>query len=93
MDPESLIPKLPDPKDLQPFPSQLSITYKGHTNKVRSISIDPLGKWLASGSDDATVKVWEITTGRLLKTFTFDEPISIVAWNPNKTVNLLCVAV
>ena len=48
IDPESLIPKLPNPKELKPFPSSLSITYKGHSEKVRSISIDPNGLYLAS---------------------------------------------
>lgn len=51
VDPETLIPKLPDPKDLQPFPSNLSIVFKGHekNRKIKSISVHPLGQFLASG--------------------------------------------
>lgn len=56
IEPEDLLPKLPSPKDLQPFPTIQSMIYNGHTDMVRCISIDPLGQYLLSGSDDMTVK-------------------------------------
>jgi len=93
VDQESLVPKLPDPKDLQPFPSREAIIYKGHESKVKSISINPTGHWLASGSDDCTVKVWEVSTGRLLKSWTLEESICTVSWNPNKSISILAVVV
>ncbi len=34
-DPQQLLPKLPKPKDLQPFPSQLTLRFLGHEAKVR----------------------------------------------------------
>ncbi|TPX66037.1 hypothetical protein SpCBS45565_g04703 [Spizellomyces sp. 'palustris'] len=92
IDPESLIPKLPNPRDLQPFPATLAITYKGHTARIRSISIDPTGQYLVSGSDDKTVRLWEIVSGRCLKTWTFDEPITFITWNPNKALSLIALA-
>lgn len=48
-DPEVLVPKLPKPKDLQPFPVTLAIRYTGHTKPVRSLSTDATGQWLLSG--------------------------------------------
>lgn len=54
IEPEALVPKLPSPRDLQPFPTTLSIEYKGHTDMVRSISTDKTGQYLLSGSDDCT---------------------------------------
>ncbi|KAJ8303055.1 hypothetical protein KUTeg_019451 [Tegillarca granosa] len=68
INPEDLIPKLPKPKDLQPFPTTQAMIYKGHSDIVRTISVDPTGQWLASGSDDETVKIWEVSTGRCMKT-------------------------
>lgn len=56
IDAEYLIPKLPSPKDLQPFPTVESLVYKGHTDLVRTISIEPKGEYIVSGSDDRTVK-------------------------------------
>lgn len=67
IDPETLIPKLPKPQDLRPFPTSQTIEYLGHTGKVRSISVSPCGQWLCSGSDDGTVRVWEVDTGRCFK--------------------------
>ena len=92
IDPESLIPKLPSPKDLRPFPTKLSITFKGHNGRIRVVAFDPTGQWIASGSDDLTLKIWEVATGRCVKTLSFDEPIMSIQWNPNKALSLLAVA-
>ncbi|KAJ3039064.1 Ribosome biogenesis protein 1 [Rhizophlyctis rosea] len=111
IDPESLIPKLPSPKDLRPFPTALAVTYKGHTGRVRSISLDPTGQWLVSGtvlkgteilifvdltiligSDDGTVRIWEVISGRCLNSWKLEETIQSVAWNPNRAVPLIAVA-
>ena len=35
----------------------------GHTDWVNSVAVSPDGKWVASGSDDKTVKIWDIETG------------------------------
>lgn len=56
IDAEYLIPKLPSPKDLQPFPTVESLVYNGHTDLVRSVSVEPKGEYIVSGSDDKTVK-------------------------------------
>ena len=100
IDPESLLPELPSPKDLRPFPIRCSTVYNGHTGRIRSLSIDPSGIWLATGSDDGTVRVWEILTGReVYKVVLVDtkeeteDHIECVQWNPDATTGILAVAV
>lgn len=39
IDPESLVPSIPKPQDLRPYPTTLNIQYKGHKARVRSISV------------------------------------------------------
>lgn len=39
VDPESLLPKLPKPSELKPYPSVLTVLYEGHTAAVNSISV------------------------------------------------------
>ncbi|CAJ0633851.1 4430_t:CDS:10, partial [Entrophospora sp. SA101] len=92
IDPESLIPKLPNPKDLQPFPKSLTISYDAHTGYVRTFSIDPTGLWMVSGSDDKTVRIWEIITGRCVKIWHLEDVVHSVAWCPNKDIKCLAVS-
>uniref|UniRef100_A0A3Q3XIF4 Ribosome biogenesis protein BOP1 n=1 Tax=Mola mola TaxID=94237 RepID=A0A3Q3XIF4_MOLML len=92
VNPEDLIPKLPKPKDLQPFPTTQSLVYRGHSGLVRSISVSPSGQWLASGSDDGSVRFWEVCSSRCMKTVQVGGAVKSVAWNPNPSVCLLAVA-
>ncbi|XP_074118912.1 ribosome biogenesis protein BOP1 isoform X1 [Sminthopsis crassicaudata] len=93
VDPEDLIPKLPKPRDLQPFPTTQSLVYKGHSDLVRCLSVSPSGHWLASGSDDHSVRLWEVNTGRCLKTIPVSGVVKSIAWNPNPAISLVAVAV
>ncbi|PFX35016.1 Ribosome biogenesis protein bop1-B [Stylophora pistillata] len=93
VNPEDLLPKLPRPKDLQPFPSTESMVYKGHTAVVRCLAVDPTGQWIPSGGDDKVVKFWEVCTGRCLKTLQCGGTVNSMAWNPNPSLTLLAIAV
>lgn len=93
IDPKTLVPKLPKPRDLQPFPNALSMCYSGHTGRVRSISPHPGGQWLASGSDDGTLRVWEVSSGRCSCSWQLGAPVVCVAWCPNPKLQLLAAAV
>ncbi|CAH0755058.1 unnamed protein product [Diatraea saccharalis] len=54
--PEELVPKLPSPRDLQPFPTREALQFRGHAAAVRCLHVHPSGQYLATGSDDRTVK-------------------------------------
>ncbi|KAM3679735.1 ribosome biogenesis protein BOP1 [Ammospiza maritima maritima] len=93
VDPEDLIPKLPRPRDLQPFPTTQALIYRGHSSLVRTISVSPSGQWLVSGSDDGTVRFWEVSSARCLRTLPVGSVVKSVAWNPNPSICLVAVAV
>lgn len=92
IEPEALVPKLPSPRDLQPFPTVQSIVYEGHKDMVRSISVDKSGQYLVSGSDDCTIKLWEVNTGRCIKTIEVEATVRSVEWCPNAALSLILVA-
>ena len=43
-------------------------TLSGHSYGVNSVSFSPDGKYLASGSSDKTIKLWDVASGICLKT-------------------------
>lgn len=51
-DPSQLIPELPQPSDLKPFPTRQALEFDYHSTCVRSISISPCGNFLASGDEE-----------------------------------------
>ena len=94
IDPESLLPKLPSPDELKPFPSKCTVLCEGHKGRVRSLAIDPSGDWLASGGDDGTVRVWKLTEGRQVwsVSMTSEDAVNVVRWRPGKDAFILAVA-
>lgn len=94
IDPESLLPKLPSPEELKPFPTSCSIVYRGHEGRVRSLAIDPSGTLLASGGDDGTVRVWDLRTGyqRWRVRLVSEEAVNVVRWRPGTETSVLAAA-
>ncbi|RLN97770.1 hypothetical protein BBJ28_00021019 [Nothophytophthora sp. Chile5] len=92
IDPESLVPELPKPRDLRPFPNTLALVFNGHSGRIRSLVMDPYGQYVASGSDDFTVRIWELETARCLHVYNVGAVVHKLAWNPNKDHQLLAVA-
>ena len=43
---------------------------QGHSNYVFTVSFNPDGSVLASGSSDYTIKLWSMPDGQLIKTLT-----------------------
>lgn len=63
---------------------KLSKTLEGHYNSVLSATYSPDGKYIASGSKDRTIKIWNAKTGDCLQTLKGHEDFSIFAsFNPN----------
>jgi GTPase SAR1 family protein len=60
----------PGPQQEQQLPPGVKLlrTLEGHNDSVNSVAFDPAGKMLASGSYDATVRLWDVSSGKLLRT-------------------------
>ncbi|KAI6217676.1 Ribosome biogenesis protein BOP1-like protein [Aphelenchoides fujianensis] len=92
VDKKDLLPDLPNPQDLQPFPTTLGFYMRGHVGQVRSLSVESGGsELLVSGGEDGTVRVWYMPTGRCLKIFKMRAPVTSVAFSPNPEHTLVLV--
>src|SRR5262249_14300723 len=49
----------------------------GHTKAVSALAFSSDGKQLISGSHDTTIKLWDLETGHVLKTFPGTHPWSV----------------
>ncbi|KAF5391730.1 hypothetical protein D9757_001803 [Collybiopsis confluens] len=46
--------------DITSASSEPLITFEGHTKNVTSVSFHSEGKWLVTGSEDGTIKIWDL---------------------------------
>ncbi|KAF1837588.1 ribosome biogenesis protein erb1 [Decorospora gaudefroyi] len=94
IDPESLLPKLPNPEDLKPFPTTCAALFRGQEGRVRCVSIDPQGIFVASGGDDGYIRIWELLTGRQVwnAKLSDEEAVDAVQWRPTKDASIVAAA-
>ena len=53
---------------LNTFAQDIPYTVLEHTDRVWSVAFSPDGSMLASGSDDDTIRLWDVATGTHLRT-------------------------
>ncbi|MCL4880516.1 MAG: TIR domain-containing protein [Anaerolineae bacterium] len=59
---------------------------RGHENIVFSIAFSPDNRHLATGSDDSTLRVWDIRTGKVVLEIPHPYFVISVAFSPNGTI-------
>jgi WD40 repeat protein len=63
---------------------KLRYTLRGHSDWINRIAWSPDGKILASGSEDQTIRLWDVQTGRSLRTLGgHSKAVFSVAWSPD----------
>lgn len=60
-------------------------TYHGHQGAVWTVDVDPSTTLLASGAADNTVRLWEVRTGKCIKTWDFNTAVKRVEFNEDGT--------
>lgn len=79
----------PQPEPPQPL-AVLERKLKGHTDWVNSIAVSPDGTWAASGSEDKTVKLWDLETGECRATLeghTSDVNSIVFTWDGKRILS------
>ena len=59
----------------------------GHSDEVNTVCFSPDDKYIASGSEDKTIKLWDVATGKELKTFVNPFPVRAIKFsNDGKSI-------
>ncbi|MCK5217632.1 MAG: hypothetical protein KAJ93_07575, partial [Methanosarcinales archaeon] len=58
-------------------------TLEGHTDWVRAVAVTPDGRFAVSASNDRTLKVWDLKTGKAVAGFSGDGPLLTCAISPD----------
>ncbi|TVY47932.1 Eukaryotic translation initiation factor 3 subunit I [Lachnellula occidentalis] len=56
-------------------------TYHGHQGALWTVDVDPTSTIIATGAADNTVKLWDIKSGKCLKTWDFDTAVKRVEFS------------
>ncbi|GAA6019946.1 hypothetical protein JCM10207_003346 [Rhodosporidiobolus poonsookiae] len=99
-DASELLPRLPSPQELRPFPTTRSVAYVHPQGvRVRCVSIDPTGMWVVTGAEDGEVRLWELSVGRCAIRWQLGrmsegkrEPVLSVEWCPDREKSLFVAA-
>lgn len=59
-------------------------TFDGHAGNVTSIAWHCDGKWLVSGGEDGTLKIWDTRTSRAQRVYDHKCPVNDVVIHPNQ---------
>ena len=63
----------------------------GHTNSITSCAYSKDGKFIVTGSEDKTAKIWDANTGKELQNFAVaNDKILSVDFNPNSKTIIAC---
>jgi translation initiation factor 3 subunit I len=63
-------------------------TYKGHVGAIWTVDVDPTTTLIATGSADNTIRLWDIKTGKCLKTWDFPTAVKRVEFNEDGSLLL-----
>ncbi|KAG9040239.1 TOR complex subunit lst8 [Tulasnella sp. JGI-2019a] len=66
------------------------VVFEGHTGNVTSVSFHAEGKWVVTGSEDGTIRIWDLRTSHLYRSYDNGSPVNDVCIHPNQGELISC---
>jgi G protein beta subunit-like protein len=70
--------------DIASGSANATTTYDGHTNNVTAVGFQKEGKWMYSGSEDGTIKIWDLRAPGCQREYESGSSINTVGLHPNQ---------
>ncbi|MBA0551282.1 hypothetical protein Gorai_023494, partial [Gossypium raimondii] len=71
--------------DINSSSPQPVMSYDSHTNNVMAVGFQCDGKWMYSGSEDGTVKIWDLRAPGCQREYESRGAVNTVVLHPNQT--------
>ncbi|KAF7322594.1 WD-REPEATS-REGION domain-containing protein [Mycena chlorophos] len=65
-------------------------TLEAHTGNITAVCFHSEGKWLVTGSEDGTIKIWDLRTSQLFNNYDNSSPVNDVVIHPNQGELISC---
>ncbi|KAI9013632.1 quinon protein alcohol dehydrogenase-like superfamily [Hyaloraphidium curvatum] len=59
-------------------------SYDGHSGNVTSVSYQSAGRWIVTGSEDGTIKIWDVRAPGVQRDYDLKTPVTDVIIHPNQ---------
>ena len=66
------------------------MTFSGHTSNITSVNFHCETKWLATSSEDGTVKIWDVRVPSVQRNYEHNSPVNDAAIHPNQGELISC---
>lgn len=64
--------------------------FDGHSLNITSVAFHSEGKWLVTGSEDGNIKIWDLRSSTLHRTYDNSAPVNDVCIHPNQGELISC---
>ncbi|KAJ1562325.1 TOR complex subunit lst8 [Nowakowskiella sp. JEL0078] len=65
-------------------------SFDGHTGNVTSLGFQSAGRWIVTGSEDGTIKIWDVRAPGIQRDYELKSPVTDVIIHPNQGELISC---
>ncbi|KAJ8322932.1 TOR complex subunit lst8 [Batrachochytrium dendrobatidis] len=76
--------------DIQSNNPSPAMTFEGHTGNITSIAFQSAGRWIVTGSEDGTIKVFDVRAPGIQRDYELKSPVNDVIIHPNQGELVSC---